>query len=603
MAKPRTSGPGASAPTEPPLTAIPRIRAALEGSTLPPESLTLHPRDGEAAERLALVVLWCRDEPARAGEVLLIPPGSPWIFGRGDVAAGERRLGLVRQRPSGVEPTGPLLCPRISREQLELSVSVSGLPVITSTGRCPLVHEGSEVKHASPAPGDLLELKNELLFLCVRRPAEIPRPRGAADEPATPFGAPDTSGILGESPAIWALRAQIAAVARLATHVLVLGPSGSGKELVARAAHRLSPRGRRPLVARNAATIPEGLADAELFGNLRNYPNPGTPDRPGLVGEADGSTLFLDELGELPTALQARLLRVLDEGEYQRLGESTSRRTDLRLIAATNRPADALKHDVLARFSTRIHVPDLNARREDIPLLAAHLLRRHAAADPEIAARFFPGGVAAHPPRLSPALVAALVRHTYTTHVRELDALLVQAALESAGKYLDLTPGVDRALSRRGTAAPKAGGDALSGDALSAEERRCLDLLRKHGFHATRAGRDPDYPGNRQTADLHLRKLLCKALKMEGWSVRGAAAFLAGEAGAAAQARLEGRIETFLQNLEKRIQRASEAEAGDPDEALARSLADEWSGSVRVVLDVARALRLRQIHGLTRDTT
>lgn len=592
MADPRATAPRAKANPEPDATGISGARAALEDSTLPPESLTTDRRGEDAAQTLALVVLWCRDEPARTGEALLIPPGSRWIFGRGGAEAGERRLGLVRQRPSGPEPTGPLLCPRISREQLELTAGASGLLTVTSTGRCPLLHEGSEVKHASPVPGDLLELKNELLFLCVRRPAEMPRLRGAAPLPAAPFGEPDLSGILGESPAIWALRAHIAAVARLATHVLVLGPSGSGKELVARAIHRLSSRGRRPLVARNAATIPEGLADAELFGNLRNYPNPGMVDRPGLVGEADGSSLFLDELGELPTASQARLLRVLDEGEYQRLGESTSRRTDLRLIAATNRPADSLKHDVLARFRARVHVPDLDERREDVPLLAAHLLRRHAASDPELGARFFPGGDTALPPRLSPALVGALARHGYTTHVRELDRLLLQAALESEGKYVDLTAGVRKALSGRPTGLDaKTGGDALSG-----EERRCLELLRKHGFRATNAGRDPDYPGNRQTADLHLRKLICKALRLSGWSVHGAAAFLAGEGDAAAKERLVGRIETFLQNLEKRMEREPAEGAGDPDGALARWLEEEWKGSVNVVLEVVRALRLRRIH-------
>lgn len=564
----------------------------LERSTLPPRTLTHDPGREDIAVVSALVVLWCRDEPARVGEVLLVRPGGPRVFGRGDASADSRRVGLVRQRPGAVTPGGPLRCPRVSREQLELRASPSGELTISSIGRTPLLHNGAEVERASPVPGDIVELKNELLFFCSRRPVDLPKIQAVYKEPPTAFGEPDASGILGESPLVWTLRARIAAAARLGTHVLVRGPSGSGKELVARAIHRLSSRGQRPLVARNAATIPEGLVDAELFGNLRNYPNPGMPDRPGLVGEADGSTFFLDELGELPAALQARLLRLLDSGEYQRLGESTSRRTDLRLIAATNRPLDAIKHDVLARFSIRLEVPDLNARREDIPLLAAHLLRRHALSNPDIGARFFPDGDTTSPPHLSPALLVALTRHTYTTHVRELDSFLLEAVRESTGKYVDLKPGVLQTTSSRrrpGRAEPTA-------DPLSDEERRWLHLLRKHVFSATSAGRDPEYPGNRQTADLHLRKLLCKALQSAGWSVRGAASFLAGDGDPAMQAKMVGRIETFLENIEKRREDTPRDDTDDPDAALARALAHEWSGSLGLVLDVVRALGRREIH-------
>ena len=139
---------------------------------------------------------------------------------------------------------------------------------------------------------------------------------------------------------------------------LLLGESGTGKELAARAVHQLSQRGRQQFVARNAATLPAGLIDAELFGNAKNYPNPGMPERRGLIGEADGGSLFLDEIGELPVELQAHLLRVLDgDGEYQRLGEGVARRSNFRLIAATNRDPSTLKHDLAARFTARIELP------------------------------------------------------------------------------------------------------------------------------------------------------------------------------------------------------------------------------------------------------
>src|SRR5262249_51707936 len=200
-------------------------------------------------------------------------------------------------------------------------------------------------------PGDTLELGRQMVFLCVRRPAWI---TGAPPAEEHSFGDADAHGIVGESPVIWQLRERIAFVGPRSGHALIHGESGTGKELVARALHACSLRTGRPLVARNAATIPEGLVDAELFGNVRNYPNAGMPGRPGLIGEADGGTLFLDELAELPVSLHAHLLRVLDGGEYTRLGEARPRRSDFRLIGATNRPESALKHDVLARLTFRI---------------------------------------------------------------------------------------------------------------------------------------------------------------------------------------------------------------------------------------------------------
>jgi DNA-binding NtrC family response regulator len=221
----------------------------------------------------------------------------------------------------------------------------------------------------------------------------------------------------------------------------LLGASGSGKELAARALHALSDRRRRPLVARNAATIPESLVDAELFGNTKNYPNPGMADRPGLIGEANGSVLFLDEIAEIPAAMQAHLLRVLDGGEYHRLGESAARRSDMRLIAATSRRPGDLKHDLLARFTYRIEVPDLNARREDVPLLIAFLLQRLGESDPALKeALDAPGGEDLR--GISLGLCAQLVERVYIGNLRELERLLLQAFVESGGAPLGSIEGV-----------------------------------------------------------------------------------------------------------------------------------------------------------------
>jgi two-component system nitrogen regulation response regulator GlnG/two-component system response regulator HydG len=227
-------------------------------------------------------------------------------------------------------------------------------------------------------------------------------------------------------------------------------------------------------VARNAATFPAGLVDAELFGHVANYPNAGMPQRPGLVGEADGSTLFLDEIGELPEDLQTHLLRVLDPGgEYQRLGEARSRSADRRLVAATNRPIDAIRHDLAARLALRVVVPSLNDRREDIPLIARHLLRRIAASDADIGERFFDGWTGREgEPRLSVPLVRALVAHDYTTHVRELEALLWSSLASSSDGTVELTPAVREELAAMSRASPGTDTRGVTAEMLRAAMER-----------------------------------------------------------------------------------------------------------------------------------
>jgi two-component system, NtrC family, response regulator HydG len=366
----------------------------------------------EGTTSLALAVAWCREEPWRLGEVLQLPtrPGATVRFGRGAAEPGEPvKMPLGQLRLGRWVPSAPLGGRSISRYQLEVQ-ALDGHAFVRNIGRCPLLVNGAAVEAAEVRPGDLIQLGQQLLFLCVRR---TDSPHDVA--PASfAFGEPDDHGIVGESAPIWELRRQIAKVAAAGGHVLVTGGTGAGKELVAQAIHALSPRGDRPIVSRNAATIPDTLIDAELFGNARNYPNPGMADRPGLVGEADGSTLFLDEIAELPQHAQSHLLRVLDAGEYQRLGETRRRKCDLRLVAATNRDASALKHDLLARFTFQIGVPSLDARKEDIPLLVRHLQRTTPALASE---------------DVSIELMSNLLRHAFTTGVRELRALLSNALL------------------------------------------------------------------------------------------------------------------------------------------------------------------------------
>ncbi|MCA9625880.1 MAG: sigma 54-interacting transcriptional regulator, partial [Myxococcales bacterium] len=202
---------------------------------------------------------------------------------------------------------------------------------------------------------------------------------------------------------------------------------------------------------------------------------------------------FLDEIGELPSELQAHLLRVLDaDGEFQRLGEDVVRRSRFRLVAATNREPDALKHDLLARLPLRLELPGLDERREDIPLMIHHLLTKAAEGTPEVAARFFD---AAGRPRLAPELVVALVEHRYALHVRELATLLWQAITESDGAVMTLTPGLGLQLHppphRKDGPEPAAIATALADHdgnvtraaaALNLSRHALNRLLKKHGI-------------------------------------------------------------------------------------------------------------------------
>lgn len=296
------------------------------------------------------------------------------------------------------------------------------------------------------------------------------------------------------------------------------GESGTGKELVARTVHALSQRAGKPFLSRNAATLPSGLIDAELFGNVKNYPNPGTPERPGIIGQADGTTLFLDEIGEMPLESQAHLLRVLDAGgEYQRLGDPLSRRSRFCLVAATNRSPELLKHDVLSRFAYRTMTPTLQARREDIPLLVCHLLRGIAARHPHVASFFGPAaggakgsqgretGQPSEPawPRVAMELIDALVRWPYTLHLRELEEHLVRAVMKSRGDMLEYEP-------PRATSSPPRTSVEPPTIAVAA------------GDEAPGGRRDSPPEPDRSSVPLVTREEVLSALERTGWIIRRA---------------------------------------------------------------------------------
>lgn len=436
----------------------------------------------------ALAVAWSVLEPKRAGEVLLIDPAltRPSILGRHDPDYdydGRTLLTPSRQRPGENRPAPPLeLPPHVSRLQLEVGAGPDRRRVqVTNLGKATLVSSAHGAlatgETVTLQPGDTLVLADHLLLLCIERPSRLAPLRFYPGTSMPPFGQPDENGIVGESPAIWELRDRMAFAAQLGQHALVQGPSGSGKELVARGIHRLSARGRRRLVAASAADIPPTLIEAELFGNRADYPNPGTPGREGLIGQAHQSTLFLDELGTLPVDLQSKLLRVLDDhGEYRRLGVDEAMHSDLRLVAATNRSLEHLKADLLARLKLMIAVPGLDRRREDIPLLIPAVLARIAAEEGagQIAARFALDSDARF--ELDVRLVDVLVRHAYRLHVRELEHLLVLALYGSPGERIELGAAMSAELHLPPPPAPAADPEVVSCEAVA-------DALAAHGWN------------------------------------------------------------------------------------------------------------------------
>jgi transcriptional regulator with AAA-type ATPase domain/tetratricopeptide (TPR) repeat protein len=231
--------------------------------------------------------------------------------------------------------------------------------------------------------------------------------------------------LVGDSAPVQSLREAITRASRAPFPILIQGESGSGKELVARAIHRLGPRRERRFCALNCAALSDELIEAELFGHARGAFTGAVGERPGMFEEADGGTLFLDEIGELSARAQAKLLRVLQDGEVRRVGENVARRVDVRILAATNRrleeevTAGRFRADLRFRLDVvRIEVPPLRERAGDVPMLATRFWNDAAA---RVGSRA----------TLAPEAVAALARYDWPGNVRELQNVIAWIAVHS----------------------------------------------------------------------------------------------------------------------------------------------------------------------------
>jgi transcriptional regulator with GAF, ATPase, and Fis domain len=281
-------------------------------------------------------------------------------------------------------------------------------------------------------------------------------------------------GLLGQSPALKTILSQIELVAPTEASVLILGESGTGKELIARALHDRSNRARRALVKVNCASIPRELFESEFFGHAKGSFTGALRDRVGRFQLADGGTLFLDEVAEIPLELQSKLLRVLQEGQFERVGEDRTRQVSVRVIAATNRnleqevDAGHFRRDLFFRLSVfPLKVPPLRDRLEDIPVLASSFL--------EQAARRMHSAI----PTLTREHVQELTSYPWPGNVRELQNVIERAVILARGGTLHF--GLNQAGSPSVPGTERQAPVSTRKQLLELERRRIVEALQQSG--------------------------------------------------------------------------------------------------------------------------
>jgi formate hydrogenlyase transcriptional activator len=314
--------------------------------------------------------------------------------------------------------------------------------------------------------------------------------------------------VIGNSASLRKVLKRVATVAPTDSTVLIYGETGTGKELIARAIHDLSPRQSKPFVKLNCAAIPTGLLESELFGHEKGAFTGAIAQRIGRFEVADGGTIFLDEIGEIPVELQTKLLRVLQEREFERLGSSRTLRTNARLIAATNRDLEAMvseqkfRSDLFFRLNVfPVHVPPLRERQGDIPLLVRHFTQQFS--------RRMKKAIETIPS----AAMDALSRYHWPGNIRELQNVIERAVIISAGPALSIDvsdlkiPTTSHSDERANTASPQS--NSVLRDVLEATERQQIikALKQSDWVVAGPNGAAARLGINRSTLQVRIRKL------------------------------------------------------------------------------------------------
>ena len=289
-------------------------------------------------------------------------------------------------------------------------------------------------------------------------------------------------GIVGKSQAMKDVVSMLERIAPSNVPILIEGASGTGKDLLARAAHAMSSRASGPYVALNMSAIPENLAESELFGHEKGAFTGAEQTRPGFFAEAEGGTLFLDEIGLLPPSLQPKLLRVLQDGEYIPVGSRKARKSDVRIVAATNEDLQRsvregrFREDLWFRLRVvPLRLPPLRERKEDVPLLVEHLVRKHALR-------------LARPTLLPDAeAMKALLDHPWPGNIRELEHAIERGLLLARGDVITLAD-LPPELSPAAQDTASGGAEGRYRRARDLWERKYFeDLLREAGGSVTRA--------------------------------------------------------------------------------------------------------------------
>ena len=433
-------------------------------------------------------------DAALAGFVLDVVPAERVVLAGGDAGPAEVRSAWS-QRAASSAPISidPNILERVAKDGAGAVFRISGRDVIAA----PMMAFGRATGTiwAELSPGATVDDGHVRLLLVVAALVAVARERALetarlqADNELLQSEINLEHNMVGRSRPMRTLFDRIARVARTESTILLRGESGTGKELVARAAHRNSTRADRPFIAVNCAAITESLLESELFGHEKGAFTGAIGLKKGKLELADRGTLFLDEIGELPLALQAKLLRALQEREFDRVGGTKPVRVDFRLIAATNRDLEAavkagtLRQDLFYRLNVvTLSLPPLRDRKDDLALLAEYFVRKHA---PKCGRRMC--GIA-------PAALTRLEQHDWPGNVRELENVVEQALALGAGEEIvpdDLPSGLGERLS--------AGGSSLDYHATLEETKRnplvrAFDLAgHSHAGAARLLGVHPNY--------------------------------------------------------------------------------------------------------------